>query len=383
MAPWRWEALYNRAQPLALAFTRAGYRVVYIQPSERAHFLPRWAPRWLRRVQRDSRIRLERGPHPELTILEVRSRRGRGAVPLRADFSLAAQRALGRTLAELLDGEKAILLSSRPSLHSVFELMPWARIALDLEDPWLDFDWGRHPYAFIRITQAFSLATHIFANGSAIAEEYSARMNREVRSVPNGADLKIIDSHGGEHETPVAMTEGCGKYRISFIGKINERIDFSLLGEALPEFPEIDFFFVGPAVIPPEDNGSWRALLAAPNVFHVGRVEYDQVPAFLSHSDALLLPYSRTASNMLFPAKMLEYLVSQKPILTSVFSSELQPVKPVLNLYSSADELAEAIRRLIDREMTLTDGERALCAAFLETSTWDRRAQDLLDWLVE
>ena len=378
VAPWSWEALYNRSQPLALALARAGHRVLYVQPREEAYPAEdaSRSRRWLRSPR--SRVTLSPGPHPLLSLVEVRSEKRRAAVPLSSDFSPPARAALETRLKREFRGQKATLISSRPQLYSFFDYPLWSRIALDMEDPWLELSWGQNPYAVIRIRQAIDRADACFANGVAIADFFRERLGAKVHSLPNGVESATLETLLAPLPRPAALDKGANRFRVCFLGKINDRIHFSLLAQVLPQAKDTDFYFVGQAVILEKDKAAWQSLLAAPNCFHVGLVPFEQVPAFLTHSDALLLPYTEAGGAKMFPAKLLEYVAARKPIIATHVPAELALLSEAFHTYDSPQSLGNLLEALASAGMALDPQLARECLAFAQAATWDHRASELV-----
>lgn len=87
------------------------------------------------------------------------------------------------------------------------------------------------------------------------------------------------------------------------------------------------------------------------NITFVGKVDFIEVPAYISISDVVVIPHVECMQTKLHPAtKTLEYLVSKKPIV----ASRLRPIYDVLKSSAfffepgNVTEMADAILNLLD-----------------------------------
>ena len=103
---------------------------------------------------------------------------------------------------------------------------------------------------------------------------------------------------------------------------------------------------VGPVALS-EANG--RRLLQAPGVAVLGSRPYQEVPAYLQHADALVVPHivdSFTAT--LDPIKLYEYLAVGRPILATPCAGFVELADPPALSVVGADEFPASVAALID-----------------------------------
>lgn len=151
--------------------------------------------------------------------------------------------------------------------------------------------------------------THLFASGVDGAH-YSAACRPETR-------------------TPDWM-EGVGGPRATYIGVIDERLDYEIIAEAARALPEVQFLMCGPVVkVDPAD------LPRAPNLHYPGQQAYADLPRILKGTDVCLMPFARNeATRFISPTKTLEYMATHRPIVST-------PITDVERFYSDIVYLAD------------------------------------------
>jgi len=101
--------------------------------------------------------------------------------------------------------------------------------------------------------------------------------------------------------------------RVGFFGVIDERMDLPLVDAIAKLRPDWEFVFVGPVVkINPE------SLPVARNIHYLGLKRYDELPEYIGHWDAAMLPFARNeATRFISPTKVPEYLAAGKPVIST------------------------------------------------------------------
>lgn len=136
--------------------------------------------------------------------------------------------------------------------------------------------------------------------------------------------------------------------RLLFVGAISDyKIDFDLLEKIAVRMPHIHWVLVGTEG---EGQPDSRKLKDLSNIHLLGTRPYSELPAFMRHCDAAVLPATRNAyTEAMFPMKFFEYLAGG----LQVISTPLPALKDFETLYfpaNNADEFCEAITRVINGE---------------------------------
>jgi UDP-galactopyranose mutase len=201
----------------------------------------------------------------------------------------------------------------------------------------------------------------VFAGGPSL---YTSRKGRHPRvfCFPSGVDAahfaRVHRSTDLDHlPRPI----------IGFYGVIDERIDLDLLAGIADRRPGWSIAMIGPvAKIDPDD------LPTAPNLYYLGKRDYDELPGCLACFDAAILPFARNeATRFISPTKTLEYLSAGKPVVST-------PIQDVLDLYGSVVEVAErpddfvaAIERLWSEHPAQQRVRREASQRLVAEHSWD------------
>jgi hypothetical protein len=178
----------------------------------------------------------------------------------------------------LLDrqGRQIWLLTSRPATEQLTNLWKWDKLIIDIEDPWLDLNWGssvNQPYLLNLLNKADS----VFANGPSLADEYSKLSRRFIYNLPNGVEDTFSESLQKAPIKSDYFNNNRARLRVTFTGNINDRIDFQAVLQ-VTECNSCDFYFFGNANIPAASEIYWRRLLSCSNFFWIPAVGHNRSP---------------------------------------------------------------------------------------------------------
>jgi glycosyltransferase involved in cell wall biosynthesis len=198
-----------------------------------------------------------------------------------------------------------------------------------------------------------SLHSHVHPFGCGVDFEH---FHRVAAGLPEAADLEKIPAP-----------------RLGYIGVIDERLDYDLIGRLAAENPESSVVMIGPVVkVDPE------ALPRASNIHYLGARDYLALPYYMAGFDVCLMPFAlNEASRYINPTKTLEYLASGKPVLSTPVRDVVRQFAGVVTVASAADFPSAA--------RTVLSGARPDTADGLEVarkSSWEatvRRMEQLLE----
>jgi teichuronic acid biosynthesis glycosyltransferase TuaH len=201
-------------------------------------------------------------------------------------------------------------------------------------------------------------------------------INKNTYFIPNAADLrhstKALDPDLKIHES-IAQIPGPV---IGYFGNIERRIDFRLLKQVVELNQDKSFVFVGPvdeAYIPTD-------FTALKNVYFIGRLPYEDMPAVLKGFDVCMIPFKKDEfSSTIFPLKLFEYLGAAKPVVATNFNMDLEDfTEDVIPYCSSASEFSSAISDLLLQNDDMYKSKRLQIA---ERNTWDIRLKQFSEIL--
>ena len=109
---------------------------------------------------------------------------------------------------------------------------------------------------------------------------------------------------------------------IGMVGTFGDHVNFKLLNDLAASLDNYDFEFIGTIQDNLADDAS--ALLAKPNVKHLGVVPYHEVLDFVATLDVCLLPFARNElTRASDPSKLYEYLACGKPVIATPINEDL------------------------------------------------------------
>jgi len=161
--------------------------------------------------------------------------------------------------------------------------------------------------------------------------------------------------------------------RATYIGVIDERLDYEIVAAMAEARPDVQFLMCGPIVKVDPAN-----LPKAPNLHYPGQQTYDDLPRILKGTDICLMPFAQNeATKFISPTKTLEYMATHRPIVST-------PIKDVERFYSDIVFLAdgpEAFVTQIEAALTESEAERARKNAreekILAEQAWDAIADNM------
>lgn len=161
--------------------------------------------------------------------------------------------------------------------------------------------------------------------------------------------------------------------RLGFYGVIDERMDLVLLEALVEAHPEWQIVMVGPVV-----KIDVNDLPEQPNIHYIGLRSYEELPSYLAGWDICLLPFARNESTrFISPTKTLEYMVAEKPIVSTPITDVAVPYGDIVYLGATPKEFIAAC----EEALSSSDEERAARAekmrSVLARTSWDATVSEM------
>lgn len=195
-----------------------------------------------------------------------------------------------------------------------------------------------------------------------------------ARSVllPHAVDLEHFAADASPEPADLA---GVPHPRACFFGLVYEKIDLPAVAAAARAAPEVQFVLIGPV------QTDTAATAGVANVRYLGARPYEQLPAYLSHMDALMIPYVLDDETLnKGPLKIRECLAVGLPTVARAIP-DLQPLADLVTLYNDPAELAGYVRAAL--ATADCDSLRDAMRRRVDGETWDARAATVLATLEE
>jgi UDP-galactopyranose mutase len=212
----------------------------------------------------------------------------------------------------------------------------------------------------------------VFTGGASL---YDAKkhMNPNTHLFASGVDSKHYEQACHPDTAVPKWLEVIPGPRATYIGVIDERLDYDLIGAMAAARPEVHFVLCGPIVkVDPAH------LPQAPNLHYPGQQQYTDLPRILKGSDICLMPFARNeATRFISPTKTLEYMATHRPIVST-------PIKDVERFYSDIVYLADTVEAFITQiDAALLEGaedrarKRRREEKILAEQAWDAIAENM------
>ena len=169
---------------------------------------------------------------------------------------------------------------------------------------------GAPPELKAREQELFQKADVVFTGGMSLFES-KRRQHSNVYAFPSSIDVQHFESGAGSADP---TDQAAIPYpRAGFYGVLDERFDHNLMAAVARLRPEIHFILIGPVVkIDPS------VLPQGQNVHYLGAKSYAELPRYLAHWDAAMLPFALNESTrFISPTKTPEYLAAGKRVVST------------------------------------------------------------------
>ena len=361
-----WEDLHQRPQHLATRFAKSE-RVLWVEPSTLRH--------------RFVHTPVEVQPNIFKTTIPMfpfnaRNRRIRktayaaSRVPGLRQFLGALQRVLLRdALRRILPARDRVgFLVHNFQMMPLVEASPGATVVYDYIDDAFGFS-DVPEYVHRDWKDALGRASFLTATSPVLAARIREARDRNVILVPNGVEYeRFAASAGLPRPTDLPLP---GRPVVGYVGSVYPWIDFDLLTHAAEKLVEIEFVIIGREH--PDVLGQLTDLRRLSNVRVLGMKPYAEIPAYLSHIDAGVIPFRATRlTEGVNPVKLYEYSAAGVTTVATDFSPDTQAFAHIVLIARTLDEFTDHLRTAIARR---NNQERvAALRLFAQANDWDQRA---------
>jgi len=233
----------------------------------------------------------------------------------------------------------------------------------DANDDHLGFTLGQ-PWLRDSMRRFVEKADLIFYVSDTLREKLRPRPEQRCVELGNGVEFDHFATPRREMPSQLA---GLPRPILGYVGAM-DWLDAGLTASLAQAWPEYSVVLVGPAYANDwADRNS--ALLDLPNVHWVGKVAYDELPAWVQRFDLALMPLERSelkrASN---PNKLYEYAAAGVPVLAIDYCDAVRQASDVAHVASTPEEFV----RLVPE--ALADSRKAERQAFVRAHSWDALA---------
>ncbi|MDQ2835389.1 MAG: UDP-galactopyranose mutase [Acidobacteriota bacterium] len=216
-----------------------------------------------------------------------------------------------------------------------------------------------------REQELFGVADVVFTGGHSIYE-VKRKQHANVHALPSSIDVQHF-AQARTATTDPADQAAIPEPRVGFFGVLDERFDTALVGALAALRPAVQFVFLGPVVkLDPKE------LPQAANIHYLGMKTYQELPSYLAHWNAAMMPFARNDSTrFISPTKTPEFLAAGKRVVSTAIADVVADYGDagLVEIASTPEEFAEALDRALAAEPDQSWSERV--QRKLEGSSWD------------
>ncbi|WLI08996.1 glycosyltransferase [Pseudomonas sp. FP597] len=327
-----WAARFQRPQQLMSQFANQGYRVFYIVPSSvpepgQLYHMTAVAPNVFEvALQRD----VQEAYYEKIVTPENHQ------ALLRAMAALVADMQIKTALSVVHIAYWSPVALSLRATHG------W-RIQYDCMDDWDGFP-NIGEQLLSEEKTLIAQADLVTVSAALLYQKWCAH-NPRCLLVRNAVDFAFFRQHCFAND----VLSGLVGPVIGYYGALAQWLDYPLLAALADRRPEWNFILVGDVFV--EDLAG---LEHKPNVQLLGRKPYAQMPLYLDHFDACLIPFRLyNVTHAVDPVKFYEYISAGKPVISTPLA-EMSLYKDLLYFATGVDEFIEQIERaLAERDLAL------------------------------
>jgi len=179
----------------------------------------------------------------------------------------------------------------------------------------------------------------IVFTGGASMYEAKKHLNPNTHLFASGVDGKHYATACHPDTTTPEWMESIPGPRATYIGVIDERLDYELIAQMAEAYPQVQFLMCGPVVkVDPAH------LPQGPNLHYPGQQTYADLPRILKGSDICLMPFAQNeATRYISPTKTLEYMATHRPIVSTSIPDVVRFYSDIVYLADTAEQFLPQI----------------------------------------
>ena len=374
-----WSGVWQRPQHFAVRLAQK-YKVLYVDPTGIQHV-----------------VAASGRPAPELetisdhlTVFRPRVLPGGKTKPWITDVNDALVLDKLRLLIDSADFSSPVFITNTPLSDTIASRLNWSAIIYDVIDDFVAASWAP-PDAVAREQRLFQSADTVFTGTYSLWEKKRS-FHDSIEFIPCGVEIEHF-SKADDPELPVPDDiRDLPPPVFGYFGALNERLDADLLVHLAESFPNGSVVLIGPIFADfglSDFTDSWSSVLQTPdapgfrtkpipsNLHILGIRPYSGLPEYLKAFDICLLPYIlNQVTRDIHPVKILEYLASGRPVIST-------PLPDVKRFYEDVVQIAdtpEAFTRAAQDALEHEDSQsRSLRVNFARPKTWENMTRAMMN----
>ena len=201
---------------------------------------------------------------------------------------------------------------------------------------------GAPPQLVRREAELLSIADVVFAGGPKMCAAKRKR-NSNCYSYGCGVDIKHFGkARRAATKVPHDVAALAGPI-FGYIGVVDERLDYELIGRLAAENPHGNVVMIGP-----HTKVDPTTFPQHPNLHWFGGRDYSQLPAYAKAFDVCLMPFAKNeATEYINPTKALEYMATGRAIVSSDIEDVVLQFSDVVQVATDHEEFLAACEQAV------------------------------------
>jgi glycosyltransferase involved in cell wall biosynthesis len=162
---------------------------------------------------------------------------------------------------------------------------------------------------------------------------------------------------------------------LGWMGVVDERVDYAMVGEMARMRPDWSFAMVGPVV-----KMDPAHLPHSPNLYWLGGRDYQQLPSYVAAFDVNMMCFAiNKATEFINPTKGLEYMATGKPIVSTHVKDVVNQWSDIVLLAKGADEFVKAAEQALDKNNADVQARVQKGLGLAQKCSWESTVKTMQD----
>ncbi|MFP4498034.1 MAG: glycosyltransferase [Vulcanimicrobiota bacterium] len=205
-------------------------------------------------------------------------------------------------------------------------------------------------------------------------KEKCLQVNDTVYKITNGMSRVFL-----EEIKPVLIPERLRNMKgpiAGYVGSLAEWVDVDIIEHYINRLTDWQFVFTGSVdFVAPDKIEKFDKLMKKRNVYHLGFVDFQQLPAIVDSFDVCLIPFNVESKfvHAINPVKIYEYLSRGKPVVSTHWK-EMEIFEDYIEFAEGKEDFADKIRKSYEKNNEELAEKRI---DYARQNTWYHRAEKL------
>lgn len=367
-----WDGVWQRPQHFAVRLARH-HRVIYVDPVGIQHFETGHDMPEIRQISETLHViqpRVLPGGKTHSAISKINDR-------------IILERIMNYLVE--LRFPRPVFITNSPFSDGIADSPIWRSVVYDIIDDFIATSWAP-PDASKRETHLLKRANAVFTGTYSLLMK-KKHLHADMDYIPCGVETEHF-SRANQADTIIPDDiQSIPHPILGYFGALNERIDAGLIVRLATELPHASIVLIGPIMADfglSDFEHRWASVINSPNqpgfrmkpmpsnIHILGIRPYQSLPSYLKAFDVCLMPYVvNDVTRDIHPVKILEYLVSGRPVVSTAIPDVERFYKGFADIAENPREFSEMVAQRMSDKGQFGASDRIV---FAESKSWDEMA---------